>query len=68
MAPTATQDLLVVDAYIADLRRDAGWVTAARPAPPQPRPNPRPPIRPRRIADPDPRRRAGRSASPVLAR
>ena len=25
---TPTQDLLVVDAYIADLRRDAGWVGA----------------------------------------
>ena len=68
MAPTATQDLLVVDAYIADLRRDAGWATAARPAPAQPRPNPGPRIRPRRVADPKPRRRAGSSASPALAR
>jgi hypothetical protein len=28
--PSATRDLLVIDAYIADLRRDAGWVAGAQ--------------------------------------
>ncbi len=64
MAGTATRDLLVVDAYVAELRRDAGWAQMAA-APPRSRTSPRrfaaaPQARHRRVT---PRRVPAESAS-----